>query len=190
MDFGEVLRRRRMVRHHAPGADIEPEVLERIATAATRGPTAGNAQGVTVILVTEPTRLAAIAEACGEPAHLERGFDPWLSSAAAHLVICVEPGRYRDRYAEPDKDLATLTIPWWWVDGGAALMAVLLAAVDADLGAGFLGGHRSGEVRRLLQVPDEVEILGVVTLGPAAADRRSASSRRIRRDDGVRQQRW
>jgi nitroreductase len=190
MDFGEVLRRRRMVRHHAPDADIEPEVLERIATAATRGPTAGHAQGVTVILVTEPTRLAAIAEACGEPAHRARGSDPWLSSAAAHLVLCVEPGRYRDRYAEPDKSPGALVIPWWWVDGGAALMAVLLAAVDAGLGAGFLGGHRSGEVRRLLEIPDDVEILGLVTLGPVAADRRSASSRRPRRDDAVRHQRW
>ncbi|MEX2323823.1 MAG: nitroreductase family protein [Acidimicrobiia bacterium] len=190
MDFDEVLRRRRMIRHHAPGGAVELQVLERIATAATRGPTAGNAQGVTVILVTEPTRLAAIAEACGEPAHLERGYDPWLSSAAAHLVLCVEPGRYRGRYAEPDKDPKALAIPWWWVDGGAALMAILLAAVDAGLGAGFLGGHRAGDVRRLLEIPDEVEILGVVTLGPIAADRRSASSRRPRRDDAVRHQRW
>jgi nitroreductase len=69
-------------------------------------------------------------------------------------------------------------------------MAVLLAAVDAGLGAGFLGGHRSGEVRRLLEIPDDVEILGLVTLGPVAADRRSASSRRPRRDDAVRHQRW
>lgn len=190
MEFGEVLRRRRMVRHHLPGGAIEPGVLERITTAATRGPTAGHAQGVTVILVTEPPSLAAIAEACGESAHLERGFDPWLSSASAHLVICVEPGRYRDRYAEPDKDPAALAIPWWWVDGGAALMAVLLAAVDAGLAAGFLGGHRSGDVRQLLGIPEEVEILGLVTLGPAAPDRRSASSRRTRRGDAVRRERW
>jgi nitroreductase len=143
-----------------------------------------------VVLVTEPTRLAAIAEACGESAHLARGFDPWLSSAAAHLVICVEPGRYRERYAEPDKNAAALAIPWWWVDGGAALMAVLLAAVDAGLGAGFLGGHRSAGVRNLLDIPDEIEILGVVTLGPVAPDRRTASSRRTRRDDAVRHEHW
>lgn len=189
MEFGEVLRRRRMVRHHAPSAP-DTETLERIAAAATRAPTAGNAQGVTVILVTDHGQLAAMAAACGEPAYRAKGFDPWLSSASAHLVVCVEPERYRQRYAEPDKDPDALSTPWWWVDAGAALMAVLLAAVDAGLGAGFLGGHRCGAVRPLLGIPDHVEILGVVTLGAAALDSRSASSRRPRREDTVRRERW
>jgi nitroreductase len=190
MEFERALRRRRMVRRHT-GERIDPAVLERIAAAVARGPSAGNTQGVTAILVSERDRIATIATACGEASFLRRGFDPWLSAAAAHLVLCVEPARYRERYAEPGKDPAALeTIPWWWVDGGAALMAVLLAAVDAGVGAGFLGGHRAAAVRPLLGVPEGVEILGIVTLGPAAPHPPSASARRPRRRDVVRRERW
>jgi FMN reductase [NAD(P)H] len=179
-----------MTRLHS-GEPVPAAVLDRVADALTRGPSAGWAQGVTGILVTDPDRIAAVAAACGEEEHAARGLERWLSSASAHLVVCVEPARYRARYAEPDKDPAVLEIPWWWVDGGAALMAVLLAAVDAGISAGFLGGHRTGAVRGLLGIPDEVEVLGLVTLGPPApADRPSSSLLRGRRTDVIRRERW
>jgi nitroreductase len=190
MEFARALRRRRMTRLHS-GEPVAAAILDRVADALARGPTAGWAQGVTGILVTDSARVRAIARACGEEEHAARGLDRWLSSAAAHLIVCVEPERYRARYAEPDKDPAVLAIPWWWVDGGAALMAVLLAAVDAGISAGFLGGHRTAAVRDILDIPDEVEVLGLVTLGPPAPTHRASSSlRRERRTDVVRHERW
>ena len=33
-------------------------------------------------------------------------------------------------------------MPYWWVDAGASMMLLLLAAVDEGLAAGFLGSHR------------------------------------------------
>lgn len=179
-----------MTRLHS-GEPVPAATLESVADALARGPSAGWAQGVTGILVTDPDRIEAIAGACGEAEHAARGLDRWLSSAAAHLVVCVEPARYRERYAEPDKDPAVLQIPWWWVDGGAALMAVLLAAVDAGISAGLLGGHRTAAVRGLLGIPNEVEVLGLITLGPPApADRPSSSLRRERRKDVIRHEQW
>jgi FMN reductase [NAD(P)H] len=190
MDFARVLRRRRMVRLHT-GEAVPMEDLERVAHALTRAPSAGWAQGVSGILVTDRDRIAAVAAACGEDEHASRGLGRWLSSAAAHLVICVEPQRYRDRYGEPDKNPSSLDpIPWWWVDGGASLMAVLLAAVDAGISAGFLGGHRAQGARAILEIPDEVDVLGVVTLGPPADDRPSSSLRRERRTDAIRHEHW
>lgn len=190
MEFAKVLRARRMVRLHT-GEAVPAATLERVAGALTSAPSAGWAQGVTGILVTGSDRISAIAEACGEDEHAARGLERWLSSAAAHLVICVEPQRYRQRYAEADKDPAALeSIPWWWVDGGAALMAALLAAVDAGISAGFIGGHRAAGVREVLGIPGDVEVLGVVTLGPPAEDRPSSSLRRGRRTDAVRREHW
>jgi FMN reductase [NAD(P)H] len=190
MEFAEALRRRRMVRLHT-GEAVDTAILERVAAAVTKVPSAGWAQGVSAILVTDRERIDQIAGACGEPDHTLRGFDPWLSTAAAHLVLCVEPERYRRRYAEPDKDPSALDhTPWWWVDGGAALMAVLLAAVDEGISAGFLGGHRTGGVSEILGIPQEVLVLGVVTLGPAGEDRRPSSPGRNRRQDIVRRERW
>ncbi|NIR36465.1 MAG: nitroreductase family protein, partial [Actinobacteria bacterium] len=97
------------------------------------------------------------------------GFDPWLSRAGQLLVLCAEPQRYHDRYSAPDKDPAALeAVPWWWVDAGAALMAMLLAAVDAGLAAGFHGGHRAEAVGDRLGIPADVLLVGIVAIGHAA----------------------
>lgn len=190
MEFREALRRRRMVRRHT-GEPVPPGTAERVAAAALRAPSAGFAQGVSVILVSDRERIAAIAAACGEPANIGSGRQPWLSTAGAILAICVEPGRYRDRYAEPGKDPAALEpIPWWWVDAGASLMGVLLAAVDEGLAAGFLGGHATGGARPLLGLPEEALLVGLVTLGPGADHPPSSSLRRGRRRGAIHVDRW
>ena len=158
-----------MVRRYRPDP-VAPAALERIARAALRGPTAGHAQGVSVVVVTDPERRAALAGLAGEADWVARGRSPWLSPAPALLVLCVEPGTYRARFARPDKDPAALSVPWWWVDGGAALALVLLAAVDEGLAAGFLGAHRLPGLGDLLGLPDGVVPLGVVTIGHPSAD--------------------
>jgi len=190
VDVGEALRRRRMVRRFT-GEPLTESQIEAVAGAVPRAPTAGNAQGITVVAVTGTDRIESVADACGEAEYVARGFDPWLSKAGLLLALCAEPQRYRDRYTEDDKDLTVLDrIPWWWVDAGAALMAVLLAAVDAGLGAGFHGGHRADRVNDLLGIPDDVILVGVVAVGHPAPDRRSSSLDRPKRTDTVRRQGW
>ncbi len=190
MDFSEALRRRRMVRRFT-GDPITPEQADRIASAASRAPTAGNTQGITVVSVTDADRIGSIAQACGEQGYIDKGFDPWLSTAAQHIVLCTEPDRYRERYTEPDKDASALdAVPWWWIDAGASMMAMLLAAVDEGLAAGFHGGHGAEGVRELLSIPEPVELVGIVAVGHPAPDRRSSSLDRLKRDDSVRHERW
>jgi nitroreductase len=190
MEFGEALRRRRMVRAFT-GEPIDPEPAATIAAAAVRAPTAGNAQGITVVAITDPEQIRAVADDCGEAGYVRRGYDPWLSRAGLLLALCAEPQRYRDRYAAPDKDESALdAVPWWWVDAGAALMAVLLAAVDAGLAAGFHGGHRADTVRERLGIPEDVLLVGIIAVGHPAPDRRSSSLDRPRRTDAIRPDRW
>ncbi len=85
-------------------------------------------------------------------------------------------------------------MPYWFVDGGLAVMVMLLAAADAGLGACFLGNFR-GEValRGALGVPDDRRYLGAVLMGqPGGADPPSRSLVRPRRQplDVVRRGRW
>jgi nitroreductase len=175
MELSEALLRRRMVRNYT-GEPIDPAALDRIVAAGLGGPSAGYSQGISSVAVDDPERIAEIARLCGEDGYVDRGFDPWLSSAGAHIVLCVEPEVYRARYSEPDKSPAALEgVPWWWVDGGAAMMAILLAAVDEGLGAGVHGANGMDEVARLLGIPDGVEVVCLVTIGHPAPDRRSAS---------------
>jgi nitroreductase len=179
MEFRDVLARRRMVRNYRQ-QPVDTEVLDRIADAARRAPSAGNSQAIGVVIVTDAETRAAIARLGNEDAYVARGFDPWISRAPAHLVISVSEEVYRDRYSEPDKAGPDGTemewpVPYWWVDAGAALMAVLLATVDEGLAAGFLGVHATPDLARLLGFPDHHRPIGVVTVGHPAPDRRSSS---------------
>ena len=102
MEFADVVRQRRIVRHFAPDP-IPREVLERIAETAQRAPSAGFSQGQRVVIVTDPDRKRRLAEFVGEGFYTERGFDPWISEAPALFVPAVSAKVYVDRYNEPDK---------------------------------------------------------------------------------------
>lgn len=179
MDFKDVLARRRMVRNYTE-AEVDREVLQRIAAAALRAPSAGYSQGQAVVVVTEPETRKRISEAAGEQSYVGQGFDPWISRAPAHLVLCVSEEAYHRRYQKPDKldesgQEIDWPVPYWWVDVGASLMAVLLAVVDEGLAAGFLGTHALGDLQGELGIPADYIPIGVVTVGHPAPDRRSSS---------------
>ena len=185
MEFGEVIRRRRMVRNYQP-RPVSPEAVERIVAAGLSAPSAGYSQGQSLIVATDAPTRTQIARLADEPIYLERGFEPWLSGAPVHIVVCVSAGAYHRRYREPDKLPAdpseeSWPVPYWWVDAGASLMAILLAAVDEGLAAGFLGAHAVPGLSGLLDIPDDIAPLGVVTIGYPAPDRRSGSLARGKR---------
>lgn len=179
MEFQEVLARRRMVRNYT-GEPVDTDAVDRIARAALSAPSAGFSQGQAVVVVTDPDRRRAIAQAAGEPDYVAMGFDPWVSAAPVHIVLCVSEAAYHRRYRMPDKldssgNEIEWPVPFWWVDAGASMMAVLLAAVDEGLAAGFLGVHAFERLAELLGVPDDYSIVGVITVGHPAPDRRSSS---------------
>ena len=190
MEFSSVLAARRMVRNYT-SQEVDPDTLQHIAAAALRAPSAGNSQAIAVVIVTDADRRAHIASLADEETYVAKGFDPWISRAPAHLVIAVSQQIYRDRYAEPDKlgpdgEQIDWPVPYWWIDAGAALMAVLLSAVDHGLGAGFLGVHSLPDLSDLLEIPEHYHPIGVVTVGHPAPDRRSGSlDRPARSEDSV-----
>lgn len=195
MEFSEAVRRRRMVRNYL--ADPVPEdVLDRVLDRARRAPSAGFTQGQSLVVVTDADRRRAIAQLAHEDEYVAAGFDPWLSRAPVHIVICTSEAAYRARYAEPDKasaaDAQAWPVPYWHVDAGAVLMLVLLAAVDEGLAAGFAGSHSLQGIKELLGIPEEVSPIGLVTLGFPAPDRRSGSLDRgwKRRDEVIHRERW
>jgi FMN reductase [NAD(P)H] len=184
MEFQEVLARRRMVRNYTD-EPVDKEAIERIVRAAKRAPSAGYTQGQYVVVVTELTTRRAIAALSDEAEYVAQGFDPWISSAPVHIVVCISEADYHRRYQEPDKldggREIEWPVPYWWIDGGAALMLVLLAAVDEGLAAGFFGFHRMSGLHDLLGIPAEISPLGVVTIGHPAPDRRSSSLKNRRK---------
>ncbi len=179
MEFREVIRRRRMVRNYTD-QPVDEATLLRIVEAGRRAPSAGFTQGQSFVLVTDAELRTSIAGLAGEDEYAAKGYDRWVSRAPAHVVVCVSEAAYHARYREadkldPDGSEIEWPVPFWWVDAGASMMAILLAAVDEGLAAGFLGVHSIEGLKSLLRIPDEVSPIGIVTIGHPAPDRRSAS---------------
>ncbi len=178
-----------MVRNYTD-EPIDPATLDKIAMSALRAPSAGNSQGLGVVVITDSEVRRRLANLAGEDVYVAAGFDPWISAAPAHVVVSVSEKVYRDRYSEPDKlgsdgEPIEWPVPFWWVDAGAALMAILLAAVDEGLGAGFLGVHSVPALAEAIGLPDDQMPIGIVTVGHPAHDRRSSSLDRKPRDENV-----
>jgi nitroreductase len=181
MDFAQVVRSRRMVRSFRTDS-VAADKLQRVLRVARTAPSAGFSQGQSFVVVQRDDQRARIAAIAGEDDYVRRGFDPWLSNAPVHVVCCTSEAAYHERYREPDKvDREGRERPWripfWYVDAGCSLMLLLLAAVDEGLAAGFLrlDEPRTSSLRELLGIPKDVEVIGVVTLGIPARDRRSRS---------------
>ncbi len=177
-----------MVRAYRPDRQVPDAVVDRLLDHAVRAPSAGFSQGWDfVVLRTEDDRArfwAATTGAGREP-------DAWLRgmTSAPLLVLCLaDKDAYLDRYAEPDKgwtdrDETRWPVPYWDVDTGMAALLMLLTAVDEGLGACFFGVPPDAHdaVRAAFGVPAGRRLVGVVSVGEPAPDRRSPSLRRGRR---------
>ncbi len=198
MEFADVVRTRRMVRHFAPDP-IEREVIERIAATAQRAPSAGFSQGQRLVVVTDPARRRRLAEHTWEASYTDQGFDPWISEAPALFVPAVSAKVYVDRYNEPDKRDPSLPpgsedewdVPYWWMDVGCTVMLILLAAVDEGLAAGFAGGDFDA-IRDEVGLPADFAPVGVIPVGRPLRDKKSPSLQRGKRslDEFLRWETW
>ena len=211
MELVDVLARRRMVRRYDPAAPVAAEALEAVLAAARRAPSAGFAQGVSLLVLEAPEereRFWSATAPVPAPAQAGEGARPnrWLAgmrTAPVLVLVLTSREAYLDRYAEPDKgwadrDEGRWSAPYWFVDAGMAAMAMLLRAVDLGLGACFFGVpvDRVDAVHAAFSVPDEQLGVGVVSLGHPAADgdrgSRGSPARRARRpaDEVVHRGSW
>jgi nitroreductase len=186
MELSEAIRRRRMVRAFERRS-VAPEVVDRLIDLARRAPSAGNTQPWAFVVL-EGDQTARLWDVT-LPADRRAGFR-WqgLIDAPVVIVPIVAPGAYASRYAEADKQATGLgadtdawPVPYWWVDGGMAVHGLLLAAVDAGLGALFYGlFDDEPAVLAALDVPAGWRALGAVALGWPAPDQPGRSARRPR----------
>jgi nitroreductase len=190
MDFADVVRRRRMVRHFT-AEPVAPEAIDRVLGLARHAPSAGFTQGQAFVVVTRPELHREIARLCGEDEYAAGGFHRFVSEAPVLVIPCVSEAAYHRRYREPDKlqDDGTeiaWPVPYWFMDIGCAVMVLLLAVVDEGLAAGFAGvptAEGIDELKRLLGIPAEVAPVGVIPIGHRAPDVPSPSLKRGRTPD-------
>lgn len=193
-----------MVRAFGPDPDapapVDPATVDDLLDAARRAPSAGNTQAARFLVLDTPDAVDGYW-ALTLPAERRAGFAwPGLLRAPVLVVVLVDPDAYVARYAEADKAATGLgegaeawSVPYWWVDGGAVVQNLLLAVVDAGLGACLFGLFDHEEaVLAAHGVPAGWRAVGTVAIGHPAPDRPGRSAARVRPPlaDVARHGRW
>jgi len=188
VEFSEVVRKRRMVRHYDPDRPVPAGVVTTALRNAIHAPSAGFSQGWDFVVLTTPEQREAYWAATTDP---DDEPDSWLAgiSSAPALILCLsDEGTYLRRYAEPDKgwtdmDEARWPVPYWDIDTGMAALMILLTVVDQGLGACFFGAPAEAhqDVFEAFDIPHDRNLVGVVSLGYPLPDVRSGSLGRGRR---------
>ncbi len=199
--LGAVVRGRRMVRAY-DDAPVPDDLVDELCDLARRAPSAGNTSSLE-LLVLAGGDVAAYWDVTLPEAAARRRFR-WqgLLRAPVLVVPYVRPAAYVERYAEADKARTGLgegpdawPVPYWWVDGGAAVEHLLLGAEAAGLGACLFGQFdHEPAVRARFGVPGDRRAVGTVSLGwpdPEADEPgRSAGRARPGLDEVVHRGRW
>jgi nitroreductase len=198
VELRDAVRARRMVRAFAR-RPVPRATVDDLIDLARRAPSAGNTQPWHFVVL-EGEETVRLWDVTLPPRRREAFRWSGLLDAPVVVVPVVDPGAYASRYAEDDKRATGLgdgpdawSVPYWWVDGGMAVHGLLLAAVDAGLGALFYGlfDHEAA-VLAALGVPAGYRALGAVALGWPAPDEpgRSAGRPRPALGDVVHRGRW
>ena len=191
---------------------VDTAVRDGILAAANRAPSAGFSQGYALLTLEGADQLqpfwqlmstyhdAEASSATSSGTSTGPSFEP-----VTHAPLVVVPlsckDIYLDRYARQDKgwtdrDEAHWPVPYWDIDTGFTALLMLLAAVDAGLGALFFGipPMLISDFRLMYGVPENYLPIGAVAIGhPDTAADSGGSSRVIKRrslEDLVHAGRW
>lgn len=147
MDFQEVIRTRRSIRRYRK-QDIPDTVLTRILEAVRVAPSGNNKQPWHFIVVRDCDKKEKIAQACYEQS--------FVSQAAAVIVCCGQ--KYPNPY-QPHADSCYL------IDVAIAVDHLILAARNEGVGSCWVGAFHPEPIRKLLHIPESMQIIMVVPLG-------------------------
>ena len=188
-ELSKLIRGRRMTRAFETTA-LPEGLIDDLLDTARRAPSAGNCQATTFVVLDHP-RLASRYwdTTLPEP---RRSMFRWqhLLDAPTLILVMTEPGRYLDRYREPDKVASGRTtlddwpVPYWWVDAGTVIQNLLLLISDHGLGACLFGpfDHEPRLVQEF-DLPDDQRTVATIAVGyrrPGAPGRSAARARRPR----------
>ena len=166
----ELLLNRRVVRNYLDTNEEFPN-LSDIPKLTIKIPTAGFSRGIEIISVENKKNIEKLAIYANEESYLKKGYGKWLSNSKAIFLILINEQAYHERYKELDKQNQTSSsnwsVPYWYVDAGAAMMNCMLLVEETGLKSGFLGSHNMEiqKIKSLLVIPEDIEILGFVTAG-------------------------
>ncbi|MBI2650118.1 nitroreductase family protein [Candidatus Woesearchaeota archaeon] len=152
MNVFDCIRTRRSIRKYKD-KDVPWDNVVEILQAGKYAPFAGNIFNVKFIVVKNEDKRKAIAEASVQ--------QYWMQDAPIHIVTIGEPEKAERYYGTRGTRLYTIQ------GAAAAIENMLLTAHSLGLGSCWVGAFDEEEIRRLCNLPEHVNVQGIVTIGYA-----------------------
>ncbi len=140
MDVFEAIEQRRSIRAYTD-KPVPRETIEKILEAARLAPSAVNYEPWHFIAVTDPAKRKALSKG---------RYAKFLVQAPLVIVAC------GDKKASPD---------WYAMDVSLAMENMVLTATAEGLGTCCVGSLDDADVRKLLGIPDNFEVLLLLAVG-------------------------
>lgn len=173
MDVIEAIKTRRSIRRYSD-RPIEEEKLQAVLEAFRMAPSWANFQCWRLIVIKDKELKAKISAL----SYVESFFAPLgyksnpsmkaLAEAPVVIVLC----------ADPDKSGTLWEQQYYLVDAGIAAQNLMLAARGLGLGTVFVGVYQEDGVKKLLNIPERIRVVGLLPLGYPAEEQRNVPSRK------------
>lgn len=150
MDVLDCIRSRRSVRRFVD-IPIEMSKIGEILDAGRLAPSAGNLQSWRFILVLDPDKRMAVADACLK--------QDWIADAPVIIVIVAEAGETKSFYGERGEKLFIIQ------NCAAAAQNMLLAAHARGLASCWVSAFEEHQLSSVLDVPGDHRIQAVLPIG-------------------------
>ncbi len=141
---------RRTVRRFKPRRIFEKTLL-KILEAGNQAPNAGNIQTTRFILVTDPDLKKEVAKCAADQS--------WLTKAYVLIVLCSITDKVERNYGSRGKKLYAIQ------NTSLAAQNILVAATAANIGSAFVSAIADKTIRRVLSIPDNIDIHSIIALG-------------------------
>ncbi len=146
MDVFEAIGKRRSIRNYQD-REVEEDKLFKILEAARQAPSASNRQEWRFVVVRDKvTRLKLCQAAKGQ------GF---VNEAPVVIACC----------AQTDNHIMTCGQACYVIDLAIAIDHMSLAAVELGLGSCWIGAFHEKEVKKILDIPQEIRVVEMLALG-------------------------
>jgi nitroreductase len=164
LETQEAIRKRCSLKLHLSKKPVEPEKLEQVLEAVRLAPSARNLQPWRLVVVQEEETIAELArDAFTEPNRV-------VAEGALVIVVC----------ARPEDDVTAEGKPYYLFDLGLAVENLFLAATDLGLCTHPILSFDEGEMRRILEIPDDYRVVLATPLAyPAEASYEEAAADKL-----------
>ena len=173
MELFEAIKTRRSVRTYQD-KPVEDEKLQAVLDAVRMAPSWANMQCWRMVVVKDK----AARENISDLSYVESYFSPKgyksnpskkaLAAAPVVIVLCADPAQSGVLWDQN----------YYLVDAGIAAQNLMLAARSLGLGTVFVGVYDEEKVKKLLNIPASVRIIGLLPLGYPAEEKKDGPKRK------------